>query len=184
MRTEPVRREEVRIDGYAIATLPADACRRCPHLYWWETYYEAIPELFAPLVEELRQAQQAALAGLDPAVAARWAAINAGLRDLGIGRMSPSRAPRMPDPMGRFPRHCRHCGRAFFNGRRIHGRCCSDACVAARTRRLKIARVAKLRQRARQGRTCEHCGAPIAAARSTRRFCSDICRVRAHRKLT
>ena len=35
---------------------------------------------------------------------------------------------------------------------------------------------------ARAGRTCQHCGKAIEAARSTRRFCSDICRVKAHRE--
>jgi len=33
---------------------------------------------------------------------------------------------------------------------------------------------------ARAGRKCEHCGVGINAARSTRRFRSYICRVRAH----
>ena len=29
---------------------------------------------------------------------------------------------------------------------------------------------------------CEHCGMAIEAARSTKRFCSDICRIRAHHR--
>jgi hypothetical protein len=32
----------------------------------------------------------------------------------------------------------------------------------------------------RAERTCEHCGLAIEVTRSTRRFCSDLCRIRAH----
>jgi hypothetical protein len=38
------------------------------------------------------------------------------------------------------------------------------------------------RAEARAGRQCEHCGVAIAATRSPRRFCSDICRVKAYRE--
>ena len=37
------------------------------------------------------------------------------------------------------------------------------------------------RSEARQGKCCDQCRNPIEAKRSTRRFCSDLCRVRAHR---
>jgi hypothetical protein len=40
---------------------------------------------------------------------------------------------------------------------------------------------ARSRAQARANRQCEHCGKPIEAARSTKRFCSDLCRVRAYR---
>jgi hypothetical protein len=36
------------------------------------------------------------------------------------------------------------------------------------------------RAEARADRHCKHCGVPIEAARPTRRFCSDLCRIRAH----
>src|SRR5262249_46061687 len=39
------------------------------------------------------------------------------------------------------------------------------------------------RAEARAGRTCEHCGMAIEAQRTTKRFCSDIFRVRNHRAI-
>jgi hypothetical protein len=43
---------------------------------------------------------------------------------------------------------------------------------------------AKRRAEARADRKCEHCGKPIDAERSTKRFCSDSCRVRHSREAT
>lgn len=190
MRVEPVRRDEVRLNGAAIATLPADACRR---RQFWEVYppkawWEAIPELFAPLVEELRlqheaeQAKREAERAANPALAEMADAMRGALLSMGIGQRSPSRLPRMPRPVGMDSRYCHHCGREFFNAAYVHGSCCSDICMRARTRRRKAERLAELRREARDDRLCEHCGDPLEAARSTRRFCSDVCRVKAHRE--
>jgi hypothetical protein len=49
LRTTPVRREEVRIHGFNIGTLPCDACD-------WRSGFKAIGSLFEPLVEELAAA--------------------------------------------------------------------------------------------------------------------------------
>jgi len=45
----------------------------------------------------------------------------------------------------------------------------------------KSTKRAQERAAKRAGRTCEHCGKPIVAQRSTRRTCSDACRVAARR---
>jgi hypothetical protein len=92
---------------------------------------------------------------------------------------------------------CEHCGRGYV-GIQLRGDqlCfCSNRCERERRnaqqrqwrennppdyRIVNAARTAR-RAEARAGRVCEYCGAPIEAARSTRRFCSDICRVRQHR---
>jgi hypothetical protein len=56
---------------------------------------------------------------------------------------------------------------------------------AALVRRARLAKYAATdgaaRAAARSGRSCERCGEPIEAERSTRRFCSVRCRVAAHR---
>ena len=93
---------------------------------------------------------------------------------------------------------CEHCGRRYL-GIELRGPwclcVCSNRCERERRnaqqcqwrennppdyRLVNAARTAR-RAEARAARVCEHCGAPIDAARSTRRFCSDICRARAHR---
>ena len=94
---------------------------------------------------------------------------------------------------------CEQCDRRFLSyrlaGNRV--RLCSNRCELdrrnTRQRRwregkpadyntvINAARTAR-RAEARSGRVCAHCGAPIEAARSTKRFCSDVCRVRHHRE--
>jgi len=48
------------------------------------------------------------------------------------------------------------------------------------TGKLTLSSRADQRAEARAGRTCPVCGEPVAAQRSTRRFCSTPCRVKAH----
>jgi hypothetical protein len=77
------------------------------------------------------------------------------------------------------------CG-AFFVGqrsrqwRRLKCDDCAKTAEAMRRRRA-LDRRSEKRGEARQGKRCEQCGKPIEAKRSTRRFCSGLCRVRAHR---
>jgi hypothetical protein len=91
---------------------------------------------------------------------------------------------------------CDHCGIRFLwrqwrYDRKYEGlRCCSNRAWSSVKRRWRErqpagsaksnARRTKKRADARTVRTCEHCGAAIEAVRSTKRFCSDICRTRAH----
>jgi len=98
---------------------------------------------------------------------------------------------------------CEHCGRRYLR-LKLRGNervcICSNHCERARQkarqrqwredhparlqgyhRRLNALR-AERRADARASRVCEHCGAPIEAARATKRYCSGICRMRAHRE--
>ncbi len=83
----------------------------------------------------------------------------------------------------------------YYRGWRSRHRVCSNHCEHERRAMLRRQRrrdnpppswqahAARTAQRAatREGRQCAHCGVPIEAARSTRRFCSNVCRVKAHR---
>jgi hypothetical protein len=101
----------------------------------------------------------------------------------------------------RFPvygvRHlrCGHCRADLVGVRLFRSPLCSDNCrrlwrnaqqqterrrypsVKAKVNKSRDAR----RAEAREGRTCEHCGRAIEALRSTKRYCSAVCRVRHHR---
>jgi hypothetical protein len=88
---------------------------------------------------------------------------------------------------------CDHCGAGYL-GIELTGHqrvlVCSNRCQRerqkARQRRWRVdhpsdsqsknAKRMARRAEARSGRVCEHCGGPIEAARTTKRFCSDICR--------
>ena len=84
------------------------------------------------------------------------------------------------------PRYCARCGRAFATYRVwSRTRYCSNRCaVAARDKMTVVRAVAKrsaLRAKARANRNCEHCRRPIEGQRSTRKYCSERCRVAHHR---
>ena len=75
---------------------------------------------------------------------------------------------------------CRICEHRWYTIDKTHRSYCSDEC-----RRVQDARRNRT-ARAREKRPlpiieCEHCGQPVDAERSTRRFCSSRCRVAAHR---
>lgn len=86
--------------------------------------------------------------------------------------------------VGRAIYSCR-CG-AFFcshrsrQWRRLKCDDCAKEAEAGRRRRALDRRSAK-RSEKRQDRRCEKCMQPFEAERSTHRFCSARCRVRAHR---
>jgi hypothetical protein len=95
--------------------------------------------------------------------------------------------PAMPEPYG-FDCECRHCKAKFFRVKRSHPAYCCDRCFdAARRqqravyRRQQAQAMAEARAKARANRSCETCGEPINAQRSTMRFCSIRCRVVSHR---
>lgn len=93
---------------------------------------------------------------------------------------------------------CEQCGKRFF-GRRIHLdhqlRLCSDKCMQTR-RALQQKRWretsannpnllrSQTRAEIRSNRQCECCGKPFESPRSTRKFCSNRCRVAAHRAIS
>jgi hypothetical protein len=89
----------------------------------------------------------------------------------------------MLDSFVMAPEPCRQCGRRFWRDHCSNGMFCSDRC-ASLARRAKYATAqGAARATARSGRSCEWCGEPIEAARSTMRYCSVRCRVAAHRAL-
>jgi endogenous inhibitor of DNA gyrase (YacG/DUF329 family) len=83
------------------------------------------------------------------------------------------------------PKPCRQCGKDFWRDHRSNGVYCSDDCAslgASLARKAKYAAAqGAARAAARSGRSCERCGEPIEAERSTQRFCSVRCQVAAHR---
>jgi hypothetical protein len=81
-------------------------------------------------------------------------------------------------------KQCPQCT-GFFIGHRTAG-VCSDDCRRLWRQRKNTATKRKSRDWWRENRDdlpqdCEHCGVPMQASRSTRRFCSDRCRKAAAR---
>ncbi len=68
----------------------------------------------------------------------------------------------------------------FNHAGRFRG-CCSERCERRRKNAGRVRALSERRAEARAGRLCNHCGGPIDAARSTKRFCSPRCRVAAFR---
>jgi hypothetical protein len=208
LRSEPVRRDEVRFEvrfelgwlggwqpRYELWTMPLGTFRSevrqragWPAVSWlvgdpglWRSlWHEVAVNLVADYAGPLRFVYQAH--PVDHARIERW--------------LPP--APELPEVAAR-QYICQHCGRGYVGiqpGQGGHRICvCSNRCERERRiaqqrqwrekhlpeyRLVNAARTAR-RAEARSGRVCEYCKAPIEAARSTRRFCSDVCRVRAHR---
>jgi hypothetical protein len=184
MRTKPIRRDEVRFNGYCITTMPANSVRKRRDSI---ILVEPIPKLWVPLLRSLNR------------VARReWAA----------ARAAPDRFPALtallgPQPKKRkrqpitvpLPAHwgiyggvqtCRHCGREFYRTHSSGHTYCSDKCAAAAhsvfvAKHVKARSEERAAERAKWNDTCETCGKPIKARRSTMKFCSIRCRVAAHR---
>lgn len=153
LRSDTVRRDEVRLYR------PTFTNARWRVTMPLGTYrvdhgnFVAEPTLWQPLMDELA-AENRPLPLLEiPSYGREYRCHQCGTRFL---------APDLPGTMARV------CSAKCLEERGIKGQQASNA---ART---------KQRAEARTGRTCEHCGEAIEAARSTRRFCSDLCRVRAH----
>jgi hypothetical protein len=68
---------------------------------------------------------------------------------------------------------CRECGQSFEHRERGYRR--PVVCPVCSNNRSNIRR-RKLAAEARAGMTCHYCHSPLAAARSTRLYCSDTCR--------
>jgi hypothetical protein len=152
LRREPVRRDEVRIYR------PTFTNARWRVTMPLGTYrvdhgdFVAEPTLWQPLMDELA-AKNRPFPLLQISVACEYLCLQCGTRFL---------AHELPGTMARI---------------------CSDKCGEERRIKLQQALIAKRGQQraeARAGRVCEYCGTAIEAARSTRRFCSDLCRVRHH----
>jgi hypothetical protein len=202
LRTAPVRREEVLLDKgrWQLLTMPLGTWTREERL-WFTTddgvqitrgYMVGDAALWRSVLEELA-AEHAAAADR------RKSFYEKALREgWGIAPWMTEPMPSLPEPVFDLWRlreySCYHCGAGYLGPRgRVY--VCSDHCGRDRrktrkrkwrqdnpllSQQINAARTAR-RAEARASRVCEHCGVPISADRSTRRFCSDICRVRAHR---
>jgi hypothetical protein len=170
LRGEPVRRDEVSISGRRLETMPIATWRF-----------------------EERQGQPRGLsytARLLVGDAELWHAL---LDEIGI-RVTPEFSVWEAREYV-----CEYCGVRYLGLKRggdHRVRVCSNECARRRRNakqrlwrqqrgpsdyQLINAARASMRAEARAGRSCARCGIPIKAARSTKRFCSDVCRVRAHR---
>lgn len=189
LRDQPVSRDEVHIDrihnrllAMPLATfqlvLPPSGDPEDADLV-------GDPALWQPLLDELTAEQARLAAGYD----------------------APDRAllptPRLPEARvwvrSAFEWDCAYCGKRFLATFRPKVKLyfCSNRCERLWRNAVyrdwrhnnppDYARVNKARTEkraaARAERVCGHCGKPLDAARSTKRFCSDICRVRASRAL-
>src|SRR6516225_2647728 len=89
---------------------------------------------------------------------------------------------KKPWPHSHGKRKCLRCGSLFYRVPGGQSRFCSDQCAnAVRNEAFSKAR-SERRAQARADRECATCGEPLAAQRSTMRFCSVRCRVAAHRE--
>jgi hypothetical protein len=188
IRDEPVRREEVMIyAGRQILTMPEMTFEdRTPDgAPWYRRHFEGIERLWRPLLDELSA----------EAEAQRMEWIKLGVP---VAKSLPDIIAIITGEILEYS--CQQCGQIFI-AKRIpinHPRLCSDACAKAHALSLKrawyqnhphkdelIERANAVRARRsaeqRKDKTCETCGAPILAERSSKKFCSDKCRVAAHR---
>jgi len=186
LRREPVRREEVRVYRRMIGdgipqwrvTMPPGTYRLEERGKHRSQYIVGDPALWQPLMDEL---------------AAQYAAQHEYWRQRGF----PGPQQRLPSLeiaflMG-FEYTCEQCGTRFLAYKLADNmlRLCSDKCgrgrTAAQQRAWREANPSQYHRERDQQRaeasarhTCEHCGVAIEGARPTRRFCSDLCRIRAH----
>jgi hypothetical protein len=178
-RTKPVTRDEIRFRYWKLEAMPADAFHEREGE--WRTEMVPIPELWRPLLRKLKREHKAYIEG-------PWKELVAHYESVGVGAGKPWDPPSLPKYVYESDeRACHHCFKDFY---RIgsHGRYCSDICAKeaarpARQRRIEKQTRIKTQKRAatRAGRECLTCGVPMEAARATKRYCSDRCRVAAHR---
>ena len=170
LRREPVRRDEVLIGERGLETMPVATWQfeerqgQAHGRSYTARLLVGHPELWHALLDEIgtRVTPEFSMG-----VAREYVCEYCGARYLGLKRGGDHRV-----------RVCSNeCARRRYNAnqrlwRQRRGRPDYQLINAGRTAR---------RAEARAGRVCARCGIPIKGARSTRRFCSSICRVRAHR---
>jgi hypothetical protein len=160
MRKRPITRDEVRVQHYAVRTLPGGSFHRDTG--------QPIARLWQPLLNSLRQQER------------EWWESGPATKPELWGEFKSLVAVATPDTQAT----CRHCGRRFYHHHRHWSKWCSDLCVQkARAPRIVAAVKARSQARAkvRAGRRCETCGKPIKAQRATKQYCSVRCRVTALR---
>jgi hypothetical protein len=194
-----------RVDGEFVHELTMPLGTFCLEIPEGEKYgyYVGVARLWHSVLEQLASeyvAQYRAALGKHEKLLRHAAANQPEL--VGMIKETRPHPLRVPKPVIFSPLsceyECEHCGRRFLS-HRIHGNgipLCSNACESVRSNRMQRKRreenppdyfainAARFRKRAeaRAGRMCEHCGMAVEATRSTKRFCSDICRIRAHHR--
>ncbi len=204
LRAEPVRRDEVLIKPWSweLATMPTGTFRVelrhhastiTGHAWTWH-WLVGDPDLWRPLLDRLAVEMAA-----ERALHEQWRRASPALWGA-APKEKPLPKPEFlhsatADALREYD--CEHCGarhlRHALKGPRV---CvCSNRCERERHkarqrqrrkdtppnyRAVNAKRTAR-RAAARTGLVCEHCGQSFEASRSTRRFCSDICRVWWHR---
>jgi hypothetical protein len=181
LRREPVRRDEVRIYlrlGEPRITMPVGTYRLEERGKYHTGYFVGDPALWQSLIEEL---------------ATQHSPRDEDWQRMALPVSGPARLPK-PEISWGLEYICEQCG-ARFLAHKLAGnmvRLCSDKCARERgvsqerqwreTAPPGPYRRNRSQQRAavRADRTCEQCGVAIKAARSTRRFCSRRCRIRAY----
>lgn len=209
LRSEPVRRDEALISDrdWHLMTMPTATFRleererestAFPGRTFTDRLFVGDSTLWQPLLDAL-----ALQLAEEIAQRRRWHAEILRENPQLAALLGPPRQLVLPKP--EFPTWrmreylCEVCGCRYLGHKLSHGKricVCSNRCERKRRNsrqrwlrefygppdyhQVNAARTAR-RAEARANRVCEHCGVSIEAARSTKRFCSDICRVKAHR---
>jgi hypothetical protein len=211
-RTQPLTRDEVRIVGQIgmrrIHAYPLDACRVRHIEREWngedfierdvpfeesrETVYDPIPELFEPLLDELRREWKAWRAGdLDDPDDPDKTILRGLTRMLcKEGREPPKLPGRVRDRQWDYSRQrrryhsegCSHCGALFVGqGEYCSTRCFNQSPARLRARAKQIDAKSIKRAKARSGLACQQCGTSLDPQRAGARYCSPRCRMAASR---
>jgi endogenous inhibitor of DNA gyrase (YacG/DUF329 family) len=165
---KPLTRDDVRLGGLKISAAPAYAVREDE-----DGQPQPIAWLFASLLRSLNQERRE-----------RWKSLRERLPKL-------EGWPPIALPVFGLTsrRTCPQCGAAFYNTLAgPNGKLCSGRCVTAARRAANAVIVEKRAARRAAARSNLHCEAPGCgkrfadeARRSTRRYCSDRCRIAAYR---
>jgi hypothetical protein len=160
MRNTLVSRDEVRTYGFGLVAVPFDACYRNGDRLELNT------APLEPLVAELT---------------AQWKEHrDEKRRRFPLWQHGWSPPPKMPGVVLGPSEVCTVCGRQFVvvEHPRRGAIVCSDTCSKISWQRPRADR----RREARTGTKCLSCGVELDSKRSTRRYCSDRCRVAAYRQ--
>jgi endogenous inhibitor of DNA gyrase (YacG/DUF329 family) len=176
----PIACDDVILRGFRIVTLPRDA---------FDESWKLIPGVVEPLVEELRERSAKNIAEMSDEIKQLVEAINGEpasvkepLTDMKVWvSEGEPRGLLWWSPLIR----CKVCRRMFIYKNRAGSpiRFCSDKCKHRRLRQhWKRSNDRRGEERARDRRSpCAQCGNPIDSDRSTKRFCSNRCRLAAWR---
>jgi len=170
LRGEPVRRDEVLIDGRRLETMPIATWRfeerqgQTRGVSYAPRLLVGDAELWHALLDEIGSRVTPEFAVWE---AREYVCEYCGARYLGLKRGGDHRVRVCSNECARRRRNAKQ---RLWRQRRDP----SDYQL------INAARTAR-RAETRAGRVCAHCGIPIRAARSTRRFCSNLCRIRAYR---